>query len=343
MGTTYSNVLITGAAGFIGSNLAYYLAKERPQWKLTLLDSLTYAGNLINVEPLLDKSNVKFVKTDITAAADIESLFASEKFDLVFHLAAESHVDRSIHSAAEFVQTNVIGTQNLITSARAHEVKRFMHISTDEVYGTLGATGRFTETTPLDPTSPYSASKAASDLMVLASFKTHGFPAIVTRCTNNYGPYQFPEKLIPLFITNAMTDKQLPVYGDGMQIRHWIYVSDHCSGLLAAAEKGKIGEVYNFGGPYDSEIPNLQVTKAIIELLGKDQSLIKYVSDRLAHDRRYAVALEKSQQELGWIPQIGFAEGLKLTVSWYQENVSWWQEIKSGEYLKFYQKHYGQI
>mgnify|MGYP001216131280 CR=1 FL=1 len=291
-------VLITGAAGFIGSNLSYYLNKVRPDWDLYLLDALTYAGNIANISPLLDKHNITFIKQDITDEENINILFEDKKFDIVFHLAAESHVDRSIHSAIEFVKTNILGTQNLVSASRAASVARFVHISTDEVYGALGPTGKFYETTPLDPTSPYSASKASSDLLVLANCKTHNFNAVVTRCTNNYGPYQFPEKLIPLFITNLMEDKQVPVYGDGLQSRHWIYVEDHCEALLVVAEKGESGEVYNVGGPEDAEVTNIEVTKAILKGLNKSESLIKYVEDRLAHDRRYCVDINKLSNEL---------------------------------------------
>ena len=259
-------VLVTGAAGFIGSNLVHYLVAQRPEWRITALDLLTYAGNLENINGLVDGQRVTFTRLDIAVAAEIDELFSRERFDLVLHLAAESHVDRSIHSAGEFVRTNVLGTQNLLDAALKTGVKRFVHISTDEVYGSLGPTGKFVETTPLDPTSPYAASKAASDLMVLACHKTHKLDAIVTRCTNNYGPYQFPEKLIPLFVTNALEGKKLPLYGDGMNVRSWLFVEDHCAALLLIAEKGLAGEVYNIGGGDDSELPNLAVTKTILRV-----------------------------------------------------------------------------
>ena len=236
-------VLVTGAAGFIGSNLVHYLVAQRPEWQITALDLLTYAGNVQNISTLVETGKIKFSRTDITDVESIQALFEQKKFDLVFHLAAESHVDRSIMSAMEFVRTNVMGTQSLLDAALKSKVERFVHISTDEVYGSLGPTGAFVETTPLDPTSPYAASKAASDLMVLAAFKTHGFNASVTRCTNNFGPYHFPEKLIPLFITNALEDKKVPLYGDGMNVRSWLYVADHCDALLKVAEKGRAGEV----------------------------------------------------------------------------------------------------
>ncbi len=336
-----NNIVITGAAGFIGSNLAYLVNDKYPNARIYLIDALTYAGNMENIAPLLKEDRVTFHKIDIANSQQVTDFFSSNLVDYVFHLAAESHVDRSIHSAAEFVTTNVLGTQNLLDQARNSKVKRFIHISTDEVYGALGATGKFHETTPLDPTSPYAASKASSDLLVLAAAKTHGFDAVVTRCTNNYGPYQFPEKLIPLFITNALEDKALPVYGDGQQIRHWVYVQDHCEALIAVAERGQTGEVYNIGGPEESELPNLTVTTEILRLLNKPVSLIKRVEDRLAHDRRYCVDISKISKELGWTPKVDFPRGLELTINWYLENKEWWSKIKSGEYLEFYQQHYG--
>ena len=333
-------VLVTGAAGFIGSNLVHYLCRERPSWKVTALDLLTYAGNLKNLSTLLDEKRIAFERVDITDEAAIQALFEREKFDIVFHLAAESHVDRSIMSALEFVSTNVIGTQVLIDAAYKFKVNKFVHISTDEVYGSLGPTGYFTETTPLDPTSPYAASKAASDLMVLSFCKTHKFNACVTRCTNNYGFYHFPEKLIPLFITNAMEDKKVPLYGDGMNVRSWLFVEDHCDGLLRVAEKGRAGEVYNIGGTSACELPNRDVTHMILEMLGKSKDLIQPVGDRPAHDRRYAVDTTKIRTELGWEAKTGFREGLEKTVAWYKANRSWWEEIKSGEYRSYYESNY---
>jgi dTDP-glucose 4,6-dehydratase len=333
-------VLVTGAAGFIGSNLVHYLVAQRPEWKIVALDSLTYAGNLKNIGKEIEGGKVTFSKTDIADEQAIEVLFSKEKFDLVFHLAAESHVDRSILSAKEFVRTNVVGTQVLLDASLAHKVGRFVHISTDEVYGSLGPTGKFYETTPLDPTSPYSSSKAASDLLVLAYCKTHKMNASITRCTNNYGPFQFPEKLIPLFITNALEGKKLPLYGDGMNVRSWIYVTDHCDGLLRVAEKGRAGEVYNLGGSEDCELPNKEVTFAILDILGKGRDLIQQVADRPAHDLRYAVDYTKSKTELGWEPATTFKDGLAKTVAWYLENKVWWTEIKSGEYLSYYEKNY---
>jgi dTDP-glucose 4,6-dehydratase len=333
-------VLVTGAAGFIGSNLVHFLCRQRPTWAITALDLLTYAGNLKNISSLVEEKRVSFERIDITDEAAINSLFERERYDLVFHLAAESHVDRSIMSAREFVSTNVMGTQVLIDAAYKHGVSKFVHISTDEVYGSLGPTGRFFETTPLDPTSPYAASKAASDLMVLSFCKTHKFNASVTRCTNNYGFYHFPEKLIPLFITNAMEDRKVPLYGDGMNVRSWLFVEDHCEGLLRVAEKGRAGEVYNIGGTPDCELPNRDVTYMILEMLGKSKDLIQPVGDRPAHDRRYAVDTTKIQTELGWEAKTSFRDGLQKTVEWYKSNRSWWEEIKSGDYRSYYERNY---
>ena len=333
-------VLVTGAAGFIGSNLVHFLCRERPSWKITALDLLTYAGNLKNIATLVDEGRVSFERLDITDEKGIFNLFEREKFDLVFHLAAESHVDRSIMSAREFVNTNVMGTQALLDAAYKCKVDKFVHISTDEVYGSLGPTGHFVESTPLDPTSPYAASKAASDLMVLSFCKTHNFNASVTRCTNNYGFYHFPEKLIPLFVTNAMEDKKVPLYGDGMNVRSWLFVDDHCDGLLRVAEKGRAGEVYNIGGTSDCELRNRDVTFMILDMLGKSRDLIQPVGDRPAHDRRYAVDTTKIRTELGWEAKTSFRDGLAKTVEWYKSNRPWWEEIKSGAYRSYYESNY---
>ena len=333
-------VAITGGAGFIGSNLVHYLSAQRPEWNITVLDALTYAGNLENINKLLEAKKVSFEKVDITDSEAILSLFKKSSFDLVFHLAAESHVDRSILSGDAFVRTNVLGTQSLLDASRATKVKRFVHVSTDEVYGSLGPTGRFVETTPLDPTSPYAASKASSDLMALAAAKTHGFDVVVTRCTNNYGPYHFPEKFIPLFVTNALEDRELPLYGDGMHVRSWLHVTDHAAALLLVAEKGIRGEVYNIGGMEEAEIPNKIVAEQICNLLGKPTSLIKFVTDRLAHDKRYAIDYTKINRELGWKPQIKFSDGLKDTIEWYVNNRPWWERVKSGAYREYYEQNY---
>lgn len=335
-----TKVLITGGAGFIGSNLVYECLKRKPEWNIHVVDSLSYAGNFENISTLVDENKVEFSKIDITDVKKINELFETQKFDFVFHLAAESHVDRSIHSAAAFVVTNVTGTQVLVDAARANEVKRFVHVSTDEVYGALGNEGVFTEETPLEPTSPYASSKASSDLMALSAFKTHGFDVVVTRCTNNYGPYQFPEKFLPLFITNAMEDKDLPLYGEGLQVRSWLHVSDHCSALIAILEKGKSGEVYNIGPLDEAERSNKEVAYEILKQLDKSESLIKKVEDRLAHDFRYAVSIEKLKRETEWKPEVKFDTGLIDTIKWYKENKDWWSKIKSGDYQKYYDTHY---
>lgn len=334
-------VLVTGGCGFIGSNFVHLLMKERPGWKVTVLDLLTYAGNLENIAGLVDAKRVEFVRADIADEAAMQQLFERGKFDGVLNFAAESHVDRSIYGATQFVRANVLGTQVLLSAAHANGVKRFLQISTDEVYGSLGPTGKFVETTPLDPSSPYSASKASADLVTLAFHKTLGFDALITRCTNNYGPYQFPEKLIPLFITNAMQDQPVPLYGDGMNVRSWIHVQDHNEAVLKVFEKGRSGEVYNIGCNDDGELPNIAVTKAILKLLGKPESLIKKVADRPAHDRRYAVDFSKLNRELNWQPRIAFEKGLAETVEWYTKNRAWWERVRSGEYLRFYEQHYG--
>jgi dTDP-glucose 4,6-dehydratase len=334
-------VLITGGAGFIGSNLVHYLTKNRPKWDLIVLDVLSYSGNLANINNLIETGAIKFSHLDICDESSIKKLFQEEQFNLVFHLAAESHVDRSIHSSAEFVRSNILGTQVLLEVARNCKVDRFVHISTDEVYGSLGDEGVFYENTPLDPTSPYAASKASSDLLALAFNKTYGLEVVVTRCTNNYGPYQFPEKFIPLFITNAMEQKKLPLYGDGMHVRSWLHVEDHCSALLKVAEGGVSGEVYNIGGDTDSEIPNLIVAQQILRELNVSESLINLVQDRLAHDRRYAVDTTKIRRELGWTTTIKFDKGLKDTVNWYKNNQKWWLDIRTGEYSRFFEQNYG--
>jgi dTDP-glucose 4,6-dehydratase len=301
-------------------------------------DALTYAGNLANLADVADMPRYRFVKGDITDRAVVLGALG-EGTDAVINFAAESHVDRSILDSGPFVRTNVLGTQVLLDAARAKGVKRFVQVSTDEVYGSLGPDGYFTEITPLAPSSPYSASKAAADLLVMAYAHTFGMDAVITRCSNNYGPYQFPEKIIPLFITNLMADQQVPVYGDGMQIRDWIHVLDHCRGVEAAWRKGKAGEVYNFGGR--CELPNLHLTHKLLDLLGKPRTLIKHVQDRLGHDRRYAIDCSKAERELGWKPQVTFEEGLRETIGWYQDNQPWVNQVRSGDYLKYYERQYG--
>ena len=334
-------ILITGGAGFIGSNFIRFLVRERPVIGVVNLDKLTYAGNLENLEGQeeLAGTNYRFIRGDIADPKILEEIWTAHSIDTVINFAAESHVDRSIESAEDFIRTNITGTLALLEVARKRGVKRFLQISTDEVYGSLGPTGKFTETTPLAPRSPYSASKASADLLSLAFFETYKLPVLITRCSNNYGPYQFPEKLIPLMISNALEDKPLPVYGDGLQVRDWIHVEDHCRALLLVLEKGKPGEVYNVGG--GNEWPNIEIVKLILKALGKPENLIKYVADRPGHDRRYAIDFTRIERELGWRPRVDFAQGIKDTINWYVKNKSWWERIKSGEYQKYYEKMYG--
>ena len=348
-------ILVTGCAGFIGSNFVYYYLEKYKDREIIGLDKLTYAGNLKNLEKLTDeqKARFKFIKGDITNSELIEYIFEEYNIDGVINFAAESHVDRSILDPQIFVKTNVLGTQVLLDVAKKHwfdgnkwkEGKKFLQISTDEVYGSLGPTGYFTEETPLDPHSPYSASKASADLLVKAYHDTYKMPINITRCSNNYGPYQFPEKLIPLMITNALEHKELPVYGDGRQIRDWLYVEDHCRAIDMVLENGKIGEVYNIGG--NNERENIFIVKKIIEILreitkdeGINESLIKHVKDRPGHDRRYAIDASKIKKELGWEPKTSFEEGIRKTIEWYLENKEWLQSVKSGEYLEWYERNY---
>ncbi|MEX1024327.1 MAG: dTDP-glucose 4,6-dehydratase [Planctomycetota bacterium] len=334
-------VVVTGGAGFIGSNYVRLLVAERPDWRVVNLDALTYAGNLENLSEVEDHPNYRFHKGDIRSTADVERAFelaGNAEIDVV-HFAAESHVDRSIASGLPFVETNVVGTQVLLEAARARGVRRFVHVSTDEVYGSLGPTGLFTEDTPLAPNSPYSASKTGSDLLVRAAFHTHGFPAVITRCSNNYGPYQFPEKLIPLMIANATGDRDLPVYGDGQNVRDWLYVQDHCEALLAVQERGRPGEVYNVGG--NNEFPNLEIVTRILGLLGKPMSLIRFVTDRPGHDQRYAIDASKIERELGWSPRFSFEQALPLTIDWYREHALWLERVTSGAYRAYYDRQYG--
>jgi dTDP-glucose 4,6-dehydratase len=330
-------VVITGGCGFIGSNLIRWLLENRRDWRLINLDKLTYAGNLENLAGI-PTDRYQFVQGDITDRQTVEQVITKD-VDYVLHLAAESHVDRSILDAGPFIHTNVLGTQVLLDVSRSVGVKRYVQVSTDEVYGTLGATGLFTEETPLTPNSPYSASKASADLMVRSYHHTYGMDVVTTRCSNNYGAYQFPEKLIPLFVSNLMNNQQVPVYGDGQQVRDWIHVEDHCRGIVAACEKGKSGEVYNFGG--EAERTNMQLTRRLLEILKKPDSLINYVADRPGHDRRYAIDCTKAKRELGWKPTFTFEDGLAQTVAWYQQNVPWVEHIKSGAYREYYQKQYG--
>jgi dTDP-glucose 4,6-dehydratase len=333
------NVLVTGGCGFIGSNLVRLLVQERPDWRIVNLDRLTYAGNPENLADLEGHPRYRFVRGDICNGELVADLFKTERLDAVMHLAAESHVDRSILAPSIFIETNVRGTQVLLEAARELGVRRFLHVSTDEVYGSLGPTGLFTEETPLAPTSPYSASKASSDLLALAYAHTFEMPVVVTRCSNNYGPYQFPEKLIPLMIANALRDMPLPVYGDGMNVRDWIHVEDHCRALLAALEKGQAGEVYNFGA--SSERHNIRIVEQVLAILGKPRSLIAFVKDRPGHDRRYAIDSSKARRDLGWAPRHDFETSLASTVAWYVAHRAWWERVISGEYREYYERQYG--
>jgi dTDP-glucose 4,6-dehydratase len=334
------SLLVTGGAGFIGSNFVHLLARERPAWQIVNLDLLTYAGNPDNLAEVEGRPGYAFVRGDITEPADVKRAFELCTGPVsVVHFAAESHVDRSIHSGLPFVRTNVLGTQVLLDESRARGVERFLHVSTDEVYGSLGASGAFTEETPLAPSSPYSASKASSDLLVRAAFHTHAFPGLITRCSNNYGPYQFPEKLIPLMIANASEDRELPVYGDGQNVRDWLYVEDHCEALLAVLERGKPGEVYNIGG--NNEFPNLAIVRMILSALKKPESLIRFVKDRPGHDRRYAIDAGKMRRELGWEPRFPFEQALPRTIRWYQSQPLWLQRVRSGAYRDYYARQYG--
>ena len=333
------NVLVTGGAGFIGSNLVRLLLEERPDLRVVVFDKLTYAGNPENLADFDANPRYRFVRGDICNGELVGKLWREEHIEAVFHLAAESHVDRSILEPAVFIDTNVRGTQVLLEAARELGVSRFVHVSTDEVYGSLGATGAFTEESPLAPSSPYSASKAGSDLLALAYAHTYGVPVVVTRCSNNYGPYQFPEKLIPLMIANALRDLPLPVYGDGLNVRDWIHVEDHVRGLLAALERGNPGQVYNFGG--ESERRNIDIVREVLGLLTKPESLIRFVKDRPGHDRRYAMNAAKARASLAWAPRRTFEQGLAETVRWYVEHRRWWERIISGEYREYYARQYG--
>ncbi len=335
-------ILVTGGAGFIGANFVHALVELRPDWRIVNLDALTYAGNLENLTEVEGNPNYTFVHGDITSTDDVSKAFDACGDDApvsVVHFAAESHVDRSIHWPLPSVQTNVIGTQVLLDEFRRRSAQRFLHVSTDEVYGALGEEGMFTEETPLAPNSPYSSSKAGSDLLVRAAVHTHDVDAVITRCSNNYGPYQFPEKLIPLMIANASEDKPLPVYGDGLYVRDWIYVRDHCEAILRVLEAGRKGEAYNVGG--NNEYPNIEIVRRILSILGKPESLITYVKDRPGHDRRYAIDASKIRSELGWEPRFDFGTALPLTIEWYQTHSVWLQRVRSGEYRDYYARQYG--
>jgi len=333
------NILVTGGAGFIGSNFVLQLRRTRPDVTLVNVDLLTYAGNLENLRPIEGDKGHVFVRADVADRDAMEAVFAKHKPDGVIHFAAESHVDRSILDATPFVRNNILGTQVLLDLARAHGVRRYLQVSTDEVYGTLGPTGAFREDTPLAPNSPYAASKAAADLLVRAAVHTHGLEAVITRCSNNYGPLQFPEKLIPLMIANALEDKPLPVYGDGLQVRDWLHVEDHCSAIWTCFEKAAPGSVYNIGG--NSERTNIEVVKLILKELGKPESLIRSVKDRPGHDRRYAMDASLIRADLGWEPARRFEEALPDTIQWYRTRRDWWERVRSGAYRDYYATQYG--
>ena len=346
------NVLVTGGAGFIGSNFVKMMVEKYPEYNIINLDALTYAGNLENLSDIDTASNYTFVKADIRDRDVIDKIFTANQIDIVINFAAESHVDRSIEEPEVFLTTNIIGTQVLLDTAKKHwkvnpddkycteykEGVKFLQVSTDEVYGELGETGLFVETMPLMPNSPYSASKASADMIVRAYNETFGLPMNITRCSNNYGPYQFPEKLIPLMINNCLKEKDLPVYGDGMQVRDWLHVSDHCTAIDVVLHKGKDGEVYNVGG--NNEMANIDIVKLLIKTLGKSEGLIKYVKDRPGHDKRYAIDNTKITTELGWEPAYTFEQGIQETIQWYLDNSKWIENVLSGEYANYYDQMY---
>ncbi len=328
-------ILVTGGAGFIGSNFVFHMLDKHPDYDIVCLDALTYAGNINTIKPLKENPKFKFYKGDICDRDFIFDLFEKEKFDVVVNFAAESHVDRSIENPEIFLKTNILGTQVLMDASMKYEVKRYHQVSTDEVYGDLPLDRPdlfFTESTPLHTSSPYSASKASADLLVMAYHRTYKMPVTISRCSNNYGPYQFPEKLIPLMISKVLAEQPLPVYGNGLNVRDWLYVEDHCKAIDLIIHNGKVGEVYNIGG--HNEKANIDVVKLIIKALGKSEDLITYVEDRKGHDRRYAIDPEKIHTELGWLPETLFDEGIVKTINWYLDNKEWWEEILNGNYLK---------
>ena len=334
-------IIVTGGAGFIGGNFIHYYLKEHCNDRVICLDKLTYAGNLSTLKDVMDNPNFRFVKADICDRDAVYILFEEEKPDVVINFAAESHVDRSIEDPGIFLQTNIIGTATMMDACRKYGIQRFHQVSTDEVYGDLPLDRPdllFTEETPIHTSSPYSSSKAAADLLVMAYYRTYGLPVTLSRCSNNYGPYHFPEKLIPLMIVNALNDKTLPVYGEGKNVRDWLYVEDHCKAIDLIVHKGMVGEVYNVGG--HNEMANIDIVKLICKELGKPECLITYVRDRKGHDLRYAIDSTKIHNELGWLPETSFNEGIKKTIKWYLDNRSWWEEIISGEYKNYYEKMY---
>lgn len=335
-------IIVTGGAGFIGSNFIFHMLAKYPEYRIVCLDKLTYAGNLSTLKSVLGRPNFRFEKIDICDRKAVDQLFEEEKPDAVVNFAAESHVDRSIENPGIFLQTNIIGTAVLMDACRKYDVQRYHQVSTDEVYGDLPLDRPdlfFTETTPIHTSSPYSSSKASADLLVLAYHRTYGLPVTISRCSNNYGPYHFPEKLIPLMIANALNDNPLPVYGKGENVRDWLYVEDHCKAIDLILHKGKVGEVYNVGG--HNEMKNIDIVKLICKELGKSEDLITYVADRKGHDLRYAIDPTKIYNELGWLPETKFEEGIKKTIEWYLENREWWETIISGEYQNYYKKMYG--
>ena len=334
-------IIVTGGAGFIGGNFIHYMLKAHPDYKIVCLDCLTYAGNLETLAPVMDNENFRFCKVDITDREAVYKVFEEEHPDVVVNFAAESHVDRSIENPGVFLNTNIMGTAVMMDACRKYGIKRYHQVSTDEVYGDLPLDRPdlfFTETTPIHTSSPYSASKASADLLVQAYHRTFGLPITISRCSNNYGPYHFPEKLIPLMIANALNDKPLPVYGEGINVRDWLYVEDHCRAIDLIIHKGTVGEVYNIGG--HNEMRNIDIVKIIIKELGKSEDLITYVKDRAGHDMRSAIVPTKIHPELGWLPETKFADGIKKTIKWYLENREWWENIISGEYQEYYKKMY---
>ena len=335
-------IIVTGGAGFIGSNFVFHMLQAHPDYRIVCLDKLTYAGNLSTLEPVLQQDNFRFVKADICDRQAVDKLFQEEKPDIVVNFAAESHVDRSIENPGIFLETNIMGTAVLMDACRKYGIQRYHQVSTDEVYGDLPLDRQdlfFTEETPLHTSSPYSSSKASADLLVMAYYRTYGLPVTISRCSNNYGPYHFPEKLIPLMIANALADKPLPVYGNGENVRDWLYVEDHCRAIDLIIHAGKVGEVYNVGG--HNEKRNIDIVRIICQELGKPESLIVHVEDRKGHDRRYAIDPAKIHRELGWLPETKFEDGIKKTIKWYLEHKKWWQDIINGEYQEYYAKMYG--
>ena len=335
-------IIVTGGVGFIGSNFIFYMLDKHPEDRIVCVDKLTYAGNLSTLESVMDKPNFRFVKADICDRKAIYDLFEEEHPDVVVNFAAESHVDRSIENPEVFLQTNILGTQVMLDACRKYGIQRYHQVSTDEVYGDLPLDRPdlfFTEETPIHTSSPYSSSKAGADLLVLAYHRTYGLPVTVSRCSNNYGPYHFPEKLIPLMIANALNDKPLPVYGEGLNVRDWLYVEDHCKAIDLIIRSGRVGEVYNIGG--HNEMRNIDIVRLICQKLGKPESLITYVTDRKGHDMRYAIDPTKIHNELGWLPETKFADGIDKTIDWYLTHRDWWENIINGEYQHYYERMYG--